>query len=72
MMELAGEYKLTERETEVFVLMGKGKNARVISEELFVSYNTARTHVRNIYTKLGISSRTEFNTFIEGKSPVRK
>lgn len=68
MMELAGEYKLTERETEVFILMGKGKNARIISEELFVSYTTARTHVRNIYTKLGIGSRTEFNALIEGKN----
>ena len=67
MMELATDYKLTERETEVFVLMGKGKNARVISEELFVSYNTARTHVRNIYTKLGVGSRTEFTALIEGK-----
>lgn len=71
MMELATDYKLTERETEVFVLMGKGKNARVISEELFVSYNTARTHVRNIYTKLGVGSRTEFTALIEGNHVER-
>lgn len=72
MLELAGEYKLTERETEVFMLMGKGKNARIISEELFVSYNTARTHVRNIYTKLGIGSRSEFNALIEAKPAAQK
>lgn len=64
-MRLAEEYELSSRETEVFILMAKGKNARTIADELCVSYNTARTHVRNIYTKLGIHSRPELDQLVE-------
>lgn len=51
--------KLTEREGEIAALLIKGKTYRVIAGELHVSENTVKTHVKNIYSKAGVQSRTE-------------
>ena len=50
---------LTGRELEVLSLVGDGKTSRVIAEELYISENTVRNHVRNILDKLGMKSRFE-------------
>lgn len=57
--ELAADYGLTPREAEILALMALGRSAKYISEELLVSYNTTRTHVRHIYEKLNIHSKQE-------------
>jgi DNA-binding NarL/FixJ family response regulator len=51
--------KLTEREGEIAALLIKGKTYRMIAGELHVSENTVKTHVKNIYSKAGVKSRTE-------------
>ncbi len=51
--------KLTEREGEIAALLIKGKTYRMIAGELRVSENTVKTHVKNIYSKAGVQSRTE-------------
>ena len=51
--------KLTEREGEIAALLIKGKTYRMIACELHVSENTVKTHVKNIYSKAGVQSRTE-------------
>ena len=51
--------KLTEREGEIAALLIKGKTYRMIAGELHVSENTVKTHVKNIYSKAGVQSRTE-------------
>lgn len=51
--------KLTEREGEIAALLIKGKTYRMIASELHVSENTVKTHVKNIYSKAGVQSRTE-------------
>lgn len=56
---LAADYGLTPREAEILALMALGRSAKYISEELTVSYNTTRTHVRHIYEKLNIHSKQE-------------
>lgn len=48
---------LTERESEVLRLLGTDLSGPEIARELRVSLNTLRTHVRNIYGKLGVNSR---------------
>lgn len=50
---------LTEREREVVQLVAEGLANRGIAERLFISERTARTHVSNILTKLGLGSRTQ-------------
>jgi DNA-binding CsgD family transcriptional regulator len=52
----AGE--LTAREVEVIRLVAAGKTNRMIAAELFLSEKTVARHVSNIFTKLGISSRS--------------
>jgi len=51
--------KLSDRENDILALMLEGKNYKLISEELFISYETVRTHVKHIYTKLHVASRAE-------------
>jgi DNA-binding CsgD family transcriptional regulator/tetratricopeptide (TPR) repeat protein len=49
---------LTAREVEVLRLVASGKTNRVIAGELFLSERTVARHVSNIFTKLGVSSRS--------------
>lgn len=65
---LADEYGLSNRESEVLVLLAWGKSARRVEELLVVSPNTVKTHVRHIYAKLGIHSRAELDLLLFGES----
>ncbi|MEY2571131.1 MAG: hypothetical protein QOE63_1481 [Acidimicrobiaceae bacterium] len=49
---------LTARETQVLALVATGKTNRAIAEDLFISEKTVGRHVSNIFTKLGLSSRS--------------
>ena len=53
------DYGLTERETEVLASLGQGHSNAEIADRLVISLSTAKFHVRNILSKLGVSSRTE-------------
>jgi DNA-binding NarL/FixJ family response regulator len=55
----ADDAGLSAREQEVLSLVAQGLGNRSIAERLFVSIHTAQTHVRNIYRKLTVSSRTQ-------------
>jgi DNA-binding NarL/FixJ family response regulator len=50
---------LTPREREILVLVAQGKSNRDIANALVISERTARTHVSNVLTKLGLASRTQ-------------
>ncbi|WP_303050976.1 helix-turn-helix transcriptional regulator [uncultured Slackia sp.] len=50
---------LTKREAEVLGFLSRGYGSKYIAKTLFISDNTARTHIHNIYRKLGIGSREE-------------
>ncbi len=51
--------KLTQRERRVLRLLASELSERDISQELYVSHNTVHSHVRSIYSKLGVSSRPQ-------------
>ena len=50
---------LSEREEEVLSLLAKGHQTREIAEMLGITFETVRTHLRRIYDKLHVNSRTE-------------
>jgi DNA-binding NarL/FixJ family response regulator len=50
---------LTKRETEILQLISEGKTYTQISEELFISKETSKTHIKNIYSKLQVKSKSE-------------
>jgi DNA-binding NarL/FixJ family response regulator len=51
--------KLSEREKEILLLLSEGLRYKEIADKLFLSTETVRTHIRNIYVKLQVNSRTE-------------
>jgi DNA-binding NarL/FixJ family response regulator len=50
---------LTETESRVAALVARGRTNREIASAMFVTENTVQTHVRHIFQKLGVRSRTE-------------
>jgi DNA-binding NarL/FixJ family response regulator len=53
------DYNLTTQEKKVLQLLVAGKSYKLIAAELYVSNDTIKTHVRNIYSKLHVHSGTE-------------
>lgn len=50
---------LTKREKEVLRMISEGKTYSQISTELFISKETAKTHIRNIYEKLQVNKKSD-------------
>lgn len=53
------DYLLSDREKEILGLMVDGHNYKTIADKSFISYETVRTHVKHIYKKLHVASRSE-------------
>lgn len=63
--EIADEANLSSRECEVMFLLARGRTINYIHDKLGISMNTAKTHVRNVYTKLGIHTRQELLDLVD-------
>ena len=58
--EPSGEHVLlSEREIEILKLVASGKSNQSVAEQLSISENTVKYHLKNILQKLGVSNRTE-------------
>ncbi len=53
------DFGLSKREGEILDLLSKGYRYKEAAEALFISLDTVRSHVRSIYEKLHVRSRTE-------------
>ena len=56
---------LTAREVQVMQLFCKGRTKAYIAETMFVTENTVRSHIKNIYVKLGVHSRQDIQRLID-------
>jgi LuxR family maltose regulon positive regulatory protein len=63
---------LTERERDVLRFLPSRLTVREIAEELCVSVNTLKFHLKVIYRKLGVTSRTEAAELAREMTSLRK
>jgi DNA-binding NarL/FixJ family response regulator len=52
-------FDLSDREKEILALLVKGKSYKAVASECFISIDTVSTHVRHIYEKLHVHSKSE-------------
>ena len=50
---------LTKREQEILSLLAEGSNYAMVGEKLFISLDTVRNHIRHIYEKLQVHSKSQ-------------
>ncbi len=62
--------QLTTRELDVIRLVGKGKSNSEIAQVLVISQKTAKTHISNILSKLGLQDRTQLAIYAIRKGLV--
>lgn len=70
--DVAAEYRLSPKETEIMILFAKGRSSARIQEELYLSRGTVTTHLRHIYQKMDVHSKQEFLDVIEGRQEGRQ
>jgi len=58
-LEIEPDAHLTDREKELLDLLSQGCRYKEIADKLFISTNTVRSHIRNIYEKLHVQSKIE-------------
>lgn len=54
---------LSDRELEILHLLAEGKSNKEIAQALYISVNTVKVHLRNVFAKIEVSSRTEATLF---------
>ena len=59
------KFNISKREAEIIRLMLKGKRAKDIERELFISYHTVRNHIYNIYRKMNVKNRMQVFQLIQ-------
>ena len=59
------DIRVVDRETDVLELIIRGRDVARMSETLFVSENTVRSHCKNLYRKLGVHNRQQVFDLVE-------
>ena len=66
------EIKITKSEIMVLKELIEGKTNKAIAGDLFLSVNTVKTHVRSIFQKLGVNTRSAAVTFAHSNNQIMK
>ncbi len=62
---ISARYGLTPRESEIMQYLVKGRSAQYIQDTLVLSRNTVKSHMKHIYTKLGVHTQQELISLFE-------
>lgn len=62
---IAERYGLSPREREVFMMLARGRDRAYIQEQLVVSRNTVKAHVKHVYAKLDIHTHQDLIDLVE-------
>ena len=54
-----GDYNLSDREKQVLQLLVNGYSYKMIASEMFIAIDTVRSHIKKIYEKLHVNSKSE-------------
>lgn len=68
--EIEDRYSISPRERDVFELLATGHTATPIAEKLFLSVSTVKSHIYNIYKKMGIHSQNELIEIIKQQQSI--
>jgi DNA-binding NarL/FixJ family response regulator len=68
---MVGGEDLTAREREILTLVSEGLTNATIGKQLWVTEQTVKFHLSNIYRKLGVSNRTEASRFVHTGASAR-
>lgn len=68
-LESSGE-SLTQREIEILRLLARGRDTLAMADDLTISANTVRTHLQNIFSKLGAHSKLEAVTLARDRGLI--
>ena len=63
---------LTERESEVLVLVSEGLSNREIGAALFLGYETVKSYLRDVYAKLGVRNRVEASNWVRASTAFQR
>jgi|GEM_PF-3135339 len=58
-------YSITNRESEIIEFLLEGYSYKKISEKLFISFDTVKTHIKNIYRKSNVKNKMELSKLIK-------
>jgi DNA-binding CsgD family transcriptional regulator len=57
--ELSRTHRLTPRECDILLLLAGGRDTPYIANQLFISKNTVRTHIKNLYVKIDVHNKQD-------------
>ena len=63
-------FSMSRRERQIIEFLVVGATAREVANELELSPHTVRTHIRNIYMKLGLANRIELLRWRDSQGPL--
>lgn len=63
--KLGMSFGLTDRETEIFAMLARGRNGQYVMDHYVISRNTVKSHVKHIYAKLDVHSQQELIDLVE-------
>ena len=67
---VAQDFGLTQRELEIMYSLVEGKSRKEIAEDLYITSNTIKTHLHNLYGKLDIHSESDLKAFVSKREKM--